>query len=82
MSGNCLFLRQSHHIIIVSLIIIVVVMAIPTGKIERRNFKDTKKVNAYMFMFIMISTLMPLWLLVDRIIGNKVLGTFSFLLVL
>ena len=61
------------------IVFIVVIMAILTRKIKRRNFKDTKKVNAYViFMFIKLSILMPLWYVVDRIAGNESCRTYPY----
>ena len=40
----------------------IVVLTTLTRKIKRRHFKDTKKVNAFLFMlFVMYSILIPLW---------------------
>ena len=41
---------------------IVLLLAIKTRKIQRANFKDTKKVNIYIFITVLIvATLIPLW---------------------
>lgn len=53
---------------------IVLFLAIRTRKIQRSNFKDTKKVNMYIFLtVIIIATLIPVWFLLKET-GN-VLGT-------
>ena len=53
---------------------IVLLLAIKTRKIQRANFKDTKKVNIYIFLTVMIiATLIPVWFLFKET-GN-VLGT-------
>lgn len=41
---------------------IIIVLTTLTRKIKRRNFKDTKKVNAFIFiMFVTFSIMIPLW---------------------
>ena len=53
---------------------IVLFLAIKTRKIQRKNFKDTKKVNIYIFLTVMIiATLIPVWFLLEGT-GN-VIGT-------
>ena len=53
---------------------IVLFLAIKTRKIQRENFKDTKKVNIYIFLTVMIiATLIPVWFLLEGT-GN-VIGT-------
>ena len=53
---------------------VVVFLAVKTRKIQRSNFKDTKKVNIYIFFTVMvIATLIPVWFLL-RETGN-VIGT-------
>jgi hypothetical protein len=43
---------------------IVLFLAIKTRKIQRENFKDTKKVNIYIFVTVLIiATLIPVWFL-------------------
>ena len=57
--------------IIVSL---VVFMAIQTRKIKLSNFKDTKKVNAYVFVTVTtICILVPLWFVNDMAIQSDIL---------
>ena len=46
------------------LFVIVLFLAIKTRKIQRENFKDTKKVNIYIFVTVLIiATLIPVWFL-------------------
>ena len=57
------------------IIALVVFMAIQTRKIKLSNFKDTKKVNAYVaFTVITICILVPLWFVTDIAIGNDIVG--------
>ena len=45
---------------------IVLFLAIKTRKIQRENFKDTKKVNIYVFVTVLIvATLIPVWFLLE-----------------
>ena len=56
------------------LFVIVLFLAIKTRKIQRANFKDTKKVNIYIFLTVMIiATLIPVWFLLKE--TGHVLGT-------
>ena len=44
----------------------VLFLAIKTRKIQRENFKDTKKVNIYIFVTVLIvATLIPVWFLLE-----------------
>jgi hypothetical protein len=53
---------------------IVLFLAIKTRKIQRENFKDTKKVNIYIFITVLIiAMLIPVWFLLEGT-GN-VIGT-------
>ncbi len=57
------------------IIAIVASLAIQTRKIKLINFKDTKKVNAYIFLIIItLCILMPMWYIVDTVIGNDIGG--------
>jgi len=57
------------------IIALVVFMAIQTRKIKRRNFKDTKKIIAYVFVIVItLCILMPLWAVSDNAIMNDILG--------
>ena len=48
------------------LFMIVLLLAIKTRKIQRENFKDTKKVNIYIFITVLIiATLIPVWFLLE-----------------
>ena len=48
------------------LFIIVLFLAIKTRKIQRENFKDTKKVNVYIFITVLIiATLIPVWFVLE-----------------
>lgn len=48
------------------LFVIVLFLAIKTRKIQRENFKDTKKVNVYIFITVLIiATLIPVWFLLE-----------------
>ena len=50
---------------------IVLFLAVKTRKIRKENFKDTKKVNIYIFVTVMIiSTIIPLWFLLKST-GNS-----------
>jgi len=52
------------------LLLCVFLLAIMTRKIRLRNFKDTKKVNMYIFLMVMIiCILIPLWIIL-RNAGN------------
>ncbi len=54
---------------------VVVFMAVQTRKIKLSNFKDTKKVNAYVFVTVItVCVLLPLWFVTDMAIMNDVLG--------
>ena len=45
---------------------IVLFLAIKTRKIQRENFKDTKKVNVYIFITVLIiAMLIPVWFLLE-----------------
>ena len=51
---------------------IVLFLAIKTRKIQRANFKDTKKINIYIFTSVLIiATLIPLWFLLKET-GNEI----------
>ena len=51
---------------------IVLFLAIKTRKIQRANFKDTKKINIYIFTTVLIiATLIPLWFLLKET-GNEI----------
>ena len=51
---------------------IVLFLAIKTRKIQRENFKDTKKVNIYIFITVLIiATLIPVWFLLKGM-GNVI----------
>lgn len=57
------------------IIAIVIFMAIQTRKIKLSNFKDTKKVNAYIFFTVVtLSILLPLWFVADRALENDIVG--------
>ena len=57
------------------IIAVVVFMAIQTRKIKRSNFKDTKKIIAYVFITVItLCILMPLWAISDSVIMNDILG--------
>ena len=46
---------------------IVLFLAIKTRNIQRENFKDTKKVNIYIFITVLIiAMLIPVWFLLER----------------
>ena len=58
------------------LFVIVLFLAIKTRKIQRTNFKDTKKVNIYMFLtVIIIAGLVPVWFLLRGTGNRTVVGT-------
>ena len=61
---------------------IVLILAIKTRKIQRANFKDTKKVNIYIFTTVLIiATLIPLWFLLKETrneIGTGIVICVSF----
>ena len=53
---------------------IVLFLAIKTRKIQRENFKDTKKVNVYIFITVLIvALLIPIWFLLEG--TGYVIGT-------
>lgn len=60
----------------------VLFLAVKTRKIRKENFKDTKKVNMYIFVSVMIiSTTIPLWFLLNssqNSIGKYVTIYLSF----
>lgn len=57
------------------LFVIVLALAIKTRKIRRSNFKDTKKVNIYIFLAVLVVT-MPMALFFMLKSTNSLLGTY------
>lgn len=58
-----------------ALFLVVIYLAIKTRKIRRSNFKDTKKVNVYVFTTVMVvSTFMSLYFLFKS--TNNIIGTY------
>ena len=61
---------------------IVLFLAIKTRKIQRENFKDTKKVNIYIFITVLIiAMLIPVWFLLEgtgNVIGTGVVIYIAF----
>ena len=57
------------------IIAIVASLAIQTRKVKLINFKDTKKVNAYIFLIVItLCILLPMWYILDNVIGNDIGG--------
>lgn len=57
------------------IIVAVVLLAIKTRKIKLSNFKDTKVVNAYIFVTVLVvCTVMPMWFVIEREVDNYVAG--------
>ena len=49
------------------LLLAVTILAVMTRKISKENFKDTKKVNVYIFsLVLMIGTLCPIWYVLSK----------------
>ena len=61
---------------------IVLFLAIKTRKIQRENFKDTKKVNIYIFITVLIvAMLIPVWFLLEgtgNVIGTGIVIYIAF----
>ena len=56
------------------LCIILISVAIKTRKIRKKNFKDTKKVNAFIFVYLYVVSLNLGLFLLGRAIGNPKLS--------
>ena len=62
------------------LFVVVVFLAIKTRRIQKANFKDTKKVNIYIFLTVMIiATLIPVWFLLKETRNEIVMGIVIYL---
>ena len=61
---------------------IVLFLAVKTRKIQRENFKDTKKVNIYIFVTVLIvAMLIPVWFLLEgtgNVIGTGIVIYIAF----
>ena len=62
------------------LFVIVLFLAIKTRKIQRENFKDTKKVNVYIFVTVLIiAILIPVWFVLEGTGNVKWTGVMIYL---
>ena len=65
------------------IILLVIFLAVQTRHIKRRNFKDTKKVNAYIFTVVVILAIaVPLWYIFSRTqfeVGGHISSVIAYL---
>ena len=65
-----------------TIIAIVVFLAVQTRKIRRSNFKDTKKINTFIFATtITIAVFLPLKFITDNIVYEHICTTLTLLLI-
>ena len=58
-----------------AIIAVVMFLAIQTRKIKLAAYKDTKKINAFIFAVVAsLATLMPLWFLTEKAIRSEIAG--------
>ena len=70
--GIWLVIAFSYSGIIIAL---VVFMAIQTRKVKLKNFKDTKSVNSYIFIIVIVlAIVLPLWFVFENAVHNDVLA--------